>query len=154
MNIRQRLSAEDHTFLIDSSIPVGKGLGSSAATSVCVAAALLCLFERLANKSLSTRASLVNDIAFQYERVYHSNPSGVDNFVSVNGGLVIFNRNSTEMKKLNWPFSSLNILLIDSQIEKNTKKAVEHVRYLYDHENGKPLIEEIAVVTDNIILNI
>lgn len=81
-------------FNIESSIPVGKGLGSSAAISVCIAAALLCLLQEITGQLLYDDLALVNAIAFQYERIYHSNPSGVDNYVSCYGGLVLFNKNS------------------------------------------------------------
>jgi mevalonate kinase len=132
--IYQGLASQGYSFDIDSTIPVGKGLGSSAATSVSTASALLCLFDKLSvGQRLHEDLQLVNTIAFEYERVYHSNPSGVDNYVSCNGGLVVFNRTSKDYKRLEWPFVDLSILLIDSEVEKNTKKAVEHVRFLYNN---------------------
>jgi mevalonate kinase len=111
--------------VIDSEIPVGKGLGSSAATSISVSAALLCLIGKLGQEpKLHCDKDLINQIAYEFERIYHSNPSGVDNYVSCNGGLVIFNKTSKQFQRPLWPFNNLSILLIDSGVEKNTKKAV------------------------------
>uniref|UniRef100_A0A8D1BJ53 Mevalonate kinase n=1 Tax=Sus scrofa TaxID=9823 RepID=A0A8D1BJ53_PIG len=78
-----------------SELPTGAGLGSSAAYSVCLAAALLTACEEIPNPLKDGEATgrwteenleLINKWAFQGERVIHGNPSGVDNAVSTWGG--------------------------------------------------------------------
>nr|KAF6272914.1 mevalonate kinase [Pipistrellus kuhlii] len=78
-----------------SELPTGAGLGSSAAYSVCLTAALLTLCEEIPNPLKDGEAAgrwtaedleVINQWAFQGERVIHGNPSGVDNAVSTWGG--------------------------------------------------------------------
>ncbi|KAL6067698.1 hypothetical protein STEG23_031502 [Scotinomys teguina] len=78
-----------------SELPTGAGLGSSAAYSVCVVAALLTTCEEITNplkdKGTISRwpeedLELINKWAYKGERVIHGNPSGVDNAVSTWGG--------------------------------------------------------------------
>ncbi|XP_070927259.1 mevalonate kinase isoform X4 [Macaca nemestrina] len=78
-----------------SELPHGAGLGSSAAYSVCLAAALLTVCEEIpnplkdgdrVNRWTKEDLELINKWAFQGERVIHGNPSGVDNAVSTWGG--------------------------------------------------------------------
>jgi mevalonate kinase len=84
-----------YDFVVRSNLPVGAGLGSSASYSVCVATALLQLNGYLsAGKGLDVAAQrdLVNQWAFQAEKVIHGNPSGIDNTVSTLGGAVMFRK--------------------------------------------------------------
>lgn len=80
---------------VKSYLPVGAGLGSSASYSVCVATALLKLAGFLDESSgldVACQRDLVNQWAFQAEKVIHGNPSGIDNTVSTLGGAVIFKK--------------------------------------------------------------
>ena len=105
-------------FTVRSSLPVGAGLGSSAAFSTCVASSIL-LVHRLIPLPVTVQptnapqdnnpghthvshqgrraiahdtAEEVNKWAFLSEKVLHGNPSGVDNSVSVFGGALAFTR--------------------------------------------------------------
>lgn len=69
-----------------SSIPVSAGLGSSASSAVAALSAVSGLFDlRLDDEALF-------DYAMISERMVHENPSGVDVYVAVHGGLVYFQR--------------------------------------------------------------
>lgn len=35
---------------------------------------------------------MINSLAYLFECVEHGTPSGIDNFVSVHGGLIVFNK--------------------------------------------------------------
>jgi mevalonate kinase len=73
---------------VESSIPAGSGLGSSAAVSVATAAALLrYLGYPVENQKLY-------EIALDGERQVHGNPSGIDIQASILGGIILFSKNS------------------------------------------------------------
>ncbi|XP_057155506.1 mevalonate kinase isoform X5 [Pan paniscus] len=84
-----------------SELPPGAGLGSSAAYSVCLAAALLTVCEEIpnplkdgdcVNRWTKEDLELINKWAFQGERMIHGNPSGVDNAVSTWGGALRYHQ--------------------------------------------------------------
>ena len=88
------------TFTASASLPIGAGLGSSAAYSTCIATSLLLAHSHISLPqpgSSSPRLSakdinLVDGWAFLSEKVLHGNPSGIDNAVAVRGGAVAFTR--------------------------------------------------------------
>ncbi len=58
-----------------SKIPIGRGLGSSAATSIAVLRALL----KAMNKILLPKELI--ELSFELEKIHHGKPSGIDNTV-------------------------------------------------------------------------
>jgi mevalonate kinase len=69
--------------------------------------------------------------------VEHGTPSGIDNYISVHGGVIIYNKTKEPRftKLVNSAFNIknfMNIGIIDSGIEKNTKVAVSNVRFKYE----------------------
>lgn len=96
---------------IDSQIPVGAGLGSSAATSVSLAAAVAL--------HLGHQLTLleINDIAYEAEKRRHGNPSGADNSTVTFGGVIRFVREPKTIETLNLGIPenlSSNFVLIDT----------------------------------------
>uniref|UniRef100_A0A672JGY4 mevalonate kinase n=1 Tax=Salarias fasciatus TaxID=181472 RepID=A0A672JGY4_SALFA len=82
------------TVSVWSELPTGAGLGSSAAYSVCVAAALLCASGVIpaplkewdhTSRWCQEDLELINSWAFKGEIIIHGNPSGVDNAVGTWG---------------------------------------------------------------------
>ncbi|KAL4252293.1 GHMP kinase family protein [Abortiporus biennis] len=144
-------------FICRSTLPVGAGLGSSAAYSACLATTLLLLNKRISIPPLPPRsrqpiapgdpghihishqgrkaipvdvAEEVNKWAFISEKVLHGNPSGVDNSVAVFGGALAYNRPGFGKKSGMEPilgFKSLKFLLTDSKVPRDTKKLVAGV---------------------------
>lgn len=84
------------TFTASANLPIGAGLGSSAAFSTCAASSLLLahsVISKPQNERFSTtETNLIDGYAFLAEKVLHGNPSGIDNAVSVRGGAVAFTR--------------------------------------------------------------
>ena len=76
-----------------SEIPLGAGLGSSAALSVCLAAGLTGVLAQVTGDK-SSPSSLDNrevcSRAFLSEKILHGTPSGIDNSVSSYGGIIKF----------------------------------------------------------------
>lgn len=77
---------------INSEIPIGSGMGSSAAIAVSVAAEVS---EFLGEKWNLER---INAIAFLAEQKRHGNPSGGDTSASIYGGLISYRREGSDRK--------------------------------------------------------
>lgn len=81
------------TVVVTSELPIGSGLGSSAAFCVAVSAALLALSNSvsvdMAHQGWSSfgekELDLLNRWAFEGEKIIHGKPSGIDNAVSTYG---------------------------------------------------------------------
>ncbi|KAN0062910.1 cystathionine beta-lyase [Thecaphora frezii] len=149
MCIAGQRDARGQAFVLRSALPIGAGLGSSAALSSCLASSLIYLYGRLPTPSAGSdavpaeHATLINAWAFISEKVCHGNPSGVDNAVSVHGGAIAFTRahpsNSLEtnaMSKLSG-FSSIRFLLIDTGVGRDTKSLVASVAAQKDAEPNR-----------------
>lgn len=71
---------------IDSAIPVGVGLGSSAAVSVSTIAATAKLLQRRLDREA------IRSLAFESERLIHNIPSGIDQTISTFGGVIAYRK--------------------------------------------------------------
>ncbi len=148
------------TFLMKSTLPIGAGLGSSAAISVCLSAALLTLNNRIvsplteeeqiqeesnsenksecsSNKSESninkSSVDIIDHWAFISEKCIHGNPSGIDNTVSSHGGAVMFQRtNVANLPNIRTSISipQINLLLTNTKHPRNTLDLVAGVAQL------------------------
>lgn len=89
----QKLSAINNMrIFLESEIPVGSGMGSSAAVAVSVAAAFLKI------KTGKLVLKKINEIAYEAEKFYHRNPSGVDIAISTYGGLLWYRKEAEKLK--------------------------------------------------------
>merc|ERR1712241_742241 len=102
---------------VESEIPLGAGLGSSAALSVCLAAGLY------ATKYPKIEDSMLDEIckyAFISEKILHGQPSGIDNTVSTYGGFIHFKQG--QLKSMLDPSKSTNfslrILLVNTKVSR------------------------------------
>jgi len=83
------------TYKIVSTIPMGRGLGSSAALSSAWSGALLEW-----HTGYEWTREEVNNCAYQIEKLFHGNPSGADVSTSVFGGLVYFRKEFEFLKTI------------------------------------------------------
>lgn len=126
------------TFVTQSTLPVGAGLGSSATFAVCLSSALLLLSSQLntprtqvvsADLAMSDKASTeheyINGWAFIGEKCLHGNPSGIDNTVACRGGAVLFQRPNTLVPIRQFP--ELNLLLTNTKHPRRTAELVARV---------------------------
>jgi mevalonate kinase len=72
---------------LGGNLPGFSGLGASAASSVAIARAIAEEF----NLTLSDEK--INDVAYEAEKAYAGNPSGIDNTAATFGGLIWFKKN-------------------------------------------------------------
>ncbi|XP_010732035.2 mevalonate kinase [Larimichthys crocea] len=122
------------TVSVWSELPTGAGLGSSAAYSVCLAAALLCASGAIPTplkewdhtaRWCQEDLELINSWAFRGEMIIHGNPSGVDNAVGTWGGMLRFLAGKII------PLSRvplLRILLTNTKVPRSTKVLVARVK--------------------------
>lgn len=110
-------------------LPTVGGLGSSAAFCVALVRAFASYYD------LSLRDKQVNDYAYEGEKAFHGNPSGVDNTVAVYGGAIKFIRTKGfEKLKVGTP---LHIVVAMTGISSPTAKMVEEVRKLKEDDEDE-----------------
>lgn len=128
-----------------SSLPVGAGLGSSAALAVAAASALLecralltgqgaaAAGEEVLEGSLRVPLRLVNDWALAAETLFHGTPSGLDNTVACHGGLLRFTKVPLSIRPLEIPLGTdLDVIIVNTHVPKSTRTLVAAVRKLRD----------------------
>lgn len=124
-----------YKLIISSQIPIGCGLGSSAAVSAAYIATLLSFLK------VKWDLELINRLAYEAEKVFHGNPSGGDNSTVVYGGLVWFRKETADVKiiqPLNFtipPKLARNFVIINTGTPvESTAKMIEAVRQLYEEK--------------------
>lgn len=120
------------TVVITSELPLGAGLGSSAAFCVALSAALLS-FSDSVSLDMSQQGwtafgeselELLNKWAFEGEKIIHGKPSGLDNTVSTYGNMIKFRSGNLTLIKSNMP---LKMLITNTKVGRNTKALVAGV---------------------------
>lgn len=125
---------------INSEIPVGAGLGSSAAVSVAVIRALSAfLGHPLPDEKVSA-------LAYQAEKVHHGNPSGIDNTVITYQQPVLYQKGSP-VRIIQIP-ASFTLIIGDTGKTSLTSETVEAVRQAWkeDPERYEALFDQIGAL--------
>lgn len=126
---------------IRSEIPISAGLGSSAAIGVAMSAAM-------ANTlGLKLSKTEISKIALESEKLFHGHPSGIDNLISAQGGLIVFRRNEGFL-----PIQSsakLRLVIGMTHVERSTAEQVAKVAATVKehHEVGQLLLHCIGHLT-------
>lgn len=124
-------------------LPAGAGLGASAAMGVAISDALDALTATV--RSPSERATQT----LAWERVFHGNPSGVDNTMAAVGGVALFTRGAAlERVRLRQP---LLLVVGHSGEASETKEMVALVAQQLEREPARigELFDAIAVLVRN-----
>ncbi len=111
---------------IDSEIPIGAGLGSSASVATSSVGAFLAAFKGEID-SLQVR-----EIAFRSEELTHGKPSGIDNTVIALGGLVYFIRGQKPRRKT--LSAEIPLVIANTKIPRSTATLVSNVASLFERK--------------------
>lgn len=128
-------------FCVRLTLPIGAGLGSSALTAVCLAAALASLgghvevpengSNQSSPNSSAKDANFIDAWSFMGEKCFHGNPSGIDNAVATHGGAVMYQRladpGTPAVRTAIRNFAALRLLLINTKVPRSTAKLVAGV---------------------------
>lgn len=128
---------------IRSDIPIGAGLGSSAAFSVC----LVGCFYLWQNEKIDPDE--INQLAYQVECLFHGTPSGIDNTISTYGQSLVYSRQLRQHME----FHLKNLAIIDTGIPKSTKRMVELVRLFVEanRDEAEAILNEIEKCVETMI---
>lgn len=110
---------------IESNIPIGAGMGSSAAFAVAMSALTVGRLD----------LEKINSIAYGMEKKKHGNPSGVDNTVSTYGGFLWYRKESEQLKIFSRFTPKVKVpglfLINTGRPEESTKEMVGYVAEAY-----------------------
>ena len=115
---------------VTSQIPVGSGLGSSAALAVALSGALLKFIYNIWNPSK------INELAYQFEKIQHGSPSGADNSIATMGGIIWYRKEFEFLKSIwslpirSYKFPGL-ILINSGKPRESTADMVKNVALRY-----------------------
>ncbi|MDM5157259.1 mevalonate kinase [Bacillus sp. DX1.1] len=126
---------------LHSSIPIGRGLGSSAAIAIAIVKSLFSFYgQKVSQKELMALVEIAEIYA-------HGNPSGID-MAAASSELPIWFKNGKEIIPLNVG-SPLSIVVADSGRIGNTHTAVKKVRekFLLEPEKMQRSLERIERIT-------
>ena len=112
---------ENFKIHLSGDLPTTGGLGSSAAFCVALVNALA------SYKGVNLTKNDINKYAFEGEKAFHGNPSGIDNFMATYGGVVIFKKGE-EFHKFIKPELPLDIVVCYTGQVSETPKMIEEVR--------------------------
>ncbi|MBU3935568.1 mevalonate kinase [Patescibacteria group bacterium] len=131
---------------IDSNIPITGGMGSSAALSVAITAALYWSIKNDWN------IRKINQLAYEIEKKQHGTPSGGDNTISTYGGFLWYRKETEDLKIFSnlTPKKTIKILIIDSgKPLESTGEMVEKVKKmrLLDRKKIEGIFKEIEELT-------
>ena len=65
---------------------------------------------------------LINKWAFQSEKIFHGNPSGIDNTICTYGGTLLFRNN--EIQNLTHKIHLNRIVLVNTRVQRNTQELI------------------------------
>ena len=134
--IKGELGIEENIKLkLSTTIPIGSGMGSSAAFCVATVRALA----EFSGKKLGNEE--VNEFAYEGEKICHGTPSGIDNTIATFGGLVWFKKNledssKNEIEKLEIK-KPIDVVMGYTPRNQTTKEIVAEVRQRKEADEKK-----------------
>jgi mevalonate kinase len=136
---------DDREFALQATmhLPSGAGMGSSAALGVAV---LRALDEA---RGLVSPGDRIYERSLAWERVFHGNPSGVDNAMATHGGIALFTRGTPLTRVV--PRHPISLVVAYSGTSSSTKLMVDSVARQLDKEPERigKVFDAIASIVSN-----
>ena len=142
--MRTLIPEDGYKISIHSSLPLGRGMGSSAALSVALVRAMAKLKQRQITLEEECTA------AMRMEKVFHGNPSGLDHTVSALGESIYFHKTSVGIKWSPLAVPDLKFLVIDSGTAGSTAEMVAKVARHSHEQSTTNILKEIGATTVSI----
>ncbi|MFQ5762949.1 MAG: mevalonate kinase, partial [Candidatus Bathyarchaeia archaeon] len=114
---------------VDSRIPVGVGLGSSAAVAVATLAATACFF------GVNLTKQEIFKMAYASEGVVHGRPSGIDQAACTHGGVILY-RMSAGARSVA-AAKPLHLVVGNTGIIRSTGAVVGKLRRMYEEDESR-----------------
>lgn len=127
----------------DVDLPAGAGLGCSAALGVAVVRAIA------AAAGEQPADDVVAERALAWEKVFHGNPSGIDNTMAAHGGVACYTKGQP-LEPVR-PKRPLRLVIGDSGESASTRVMVESVarQYERDRARGEKTLDAITALVRN-----
>jgi mevalonate kinase len=124
-------------------VPSGAGMGSSAALGVAVLRAMD------ESRGITRPDDEIYERSLAWERVFHGNPSGVDNAMATHGGMAIFTK-GTPLRRI-VPRNRVRLVAGFSGAGSSTKDMVASVARQFEREPARigKLFDAIAAIVSN-----
>ena len=124
-------------------LPSGAGMGSSAALGVAVLRALD------QARGLTRPDDEIYERSLAWERVFHGNPSGVDNAMATHGGIALFQKGTPLTRIV--PRHPVSLVVAHSGTSSSTKEMVDSVARQFTREPERigKLFDAIAAIVSN-----
>ncbi|KAL3671990.1 hypothetical protein V7S43_002655 [Phytophthora oleae] len=123
-----------HVEVETCNLPIGAGLGSSAAMSVALSGA----FAELSGSPRKHELEFINEYAFGAEVILHGSPSGADNTVSCFGGTLVFQKHpEPSFDRIQCQLNKFRFLLVNTGVPRSTREQVGNVRKRYEANREK-----------------
>ncbi|XP_057341284.1 uncharacterized protein LOC130678217 [Microplitis mediator] len=113
---------------LDTGLSIGSGLGSSASFAVCISTCFIHwsnLQKGLTTDLNKNELDKVSEYAMNCEKIMHGTPSGIDHTVAIYGSVIEFKKDEKLELKPILGVKPMEILLVDTQVPRSTKKLVE-----------------------------
>jgi len=127
---------------VTTNVPISVGLGSSASVAVATIGAISCLLDRPLGRER------IRELASESERLLHGNPSGIDQTIVTNGGVIRFQR---EKGFMSLPTrDGFSILIGNTRVRRSTGAVVSRVLTFRDHNPARfsELADHVATIVD------
>lgn len=125
---------------IESSLPIGRGMGSSGALAVALAKA------ELTRRGEPLIFDAIDSSAFAVERIFHGSPSGIDHTVSMRGGTLRYQRTEHGPTFETVTLPPLPLVVIDSGHAGSTAEMVAKVTA--NRPKNDPYLKQIGALLD------